>query len=178
MKTKIKFISAFCFILGMALTSCSSGVEYSIDNPTDQAIKITIDENEAITIEPKTLKTIEGKLEKGKHSMQVEGGEKIDFNLEDDKVMLNPTLSSYIRLKQEYGMGFQSTLKDTTIIINNEKYTAPIINVSKDPVIKLSDINFSVNEPYPDEVETYSNGTVVKIKLFREGDFVKYYDEN
>ena len=173
---KIKFISAICLSVAFALTSCSSGVEYSIDNPTDQAIKVIIDENEPITVEPNSYKKIEGTLEKGKHTMQLENGEKTEINLDKDKVMLNPTLSNYVKVIQEYGVGLQSSANDTTVMIDSKKYAGPIKEVSKAPVIYLGDINFDIETDYPSVVETSSRGTVSMIKIFRFVDFDKFYE--
>lgn len=173
---KIKFIPAICLSIAFAFTSCDSGVKYSIDNPTDQAIKVIIDDKEAVTIEPNSFKSFEEELEKGKHTMQLENGEKTEINLEENSVLLNPTLTNYVKIIQEYGVGIQSSANDTTVMIGDKKYVGPIKFVSNAPVISLTDVNYDVETDYPSVVETTSRGTVTKTKIFRFADFDKFYE--
>ena len=173
---QIKFITALIAITALVLTSCDDGVTY-IDNPTSQAIELTIDGKKPITVAAKEFKRMDKSLSQGKHSMQIENGEAIEFNLDKNHVMLNPTLSIYVTVVQEYGTGFQSSANDTTIVIDDVEYYGPFIAVSNAPFVYTGNINLMVDKPIPDQIETSKTGNVALKKLFRKDEFIEYYEE-
>jgi len=174
-----KHIMSLCLLSAIVflMTSCFGGVTYSIDNPTDQAINVSIDGKDAVSIGPKEFKRMDGTLSEGEHTMKVNDGQEIKFNLDKDHVMLNPTLSTYVKVLQEYGVGMQSTANDTIINIDGQTYEGPFPLVTNDPFIYTGDLNFQVDAPFKDEITTSKTGTVTMKKLFRKNEFIKYYKD-
>ena len=172
------FYALFIFaIVAFAMTSCSGGATYWIDNPTDQAIEVSIDGNDPITVGAKEFKKMENTLAEGEHTMKVGNGEEIKFNLDQNHVTLNPTLSTYVVVLQEYGVGMQSTANDTIITLDGKQYEGPFPLVSNAPFIYTGNMNFLVDAPFKDEITTSQAGTVVMRKLFRKDEFIKYYEK-
>lgn len=169
----------FFAIAAFAMTSCFGGVTYSIDNPTDQPIEVSIDGGEAITIGAQELKRMDGTLSEGEHTMKLKDGEEIKFTLDKDHVMLNPTLSTYVTALEEYsiGGGMQSSKNDTIIVIDGTEYEGPFPSVSNDPFIYSGNLNYHVDAPFKEEITTSKTGTVTMRKLFRKEEFIKYYKD-
>ncbi|MBB4036148.1 hypothetical protein GGR21_002049 [Dysgonomonas hofstadii] len=177
MKKHITNIATALIVVLFFMSSCSGGATYSIDNPTDQAISVSIDGKDAISIGAKEYKKMDGTLSKGEHTMKVGDGQEVKFNLDQDHVMLNPTLSTYVRVLQEYGVGMQSTANDTIINIDGQTYEGPFPLVSNEPVLYTGDLNFQVDAPFKDEITTSKTGTVTMKKLFRKDEFLKFYKD-
>ena len=173
-----RFISVFVAVavVALALTSCDSGLTF-IDNPTDQAIEVSIDGGKPVTVAAKEFKRMDRSLKQGKHTMRIADGEAIEFNLDQNHVMLNPTLSTYVAVIQEYGTGFQSSAYDAVIVIDDEEYYGPFPEVSSAPFIYTGDVNFLVDAPIKDEIETSKVGNVALKKLFRKDEFIEYYEK-
>lgn len=167
----------FCLSIILFMTSCFGGATYSIDNPTDQAIEVSIDGKDAVSIGPKELKKMDGTLSMGEHTMKVGSGTEVKFNLDKDHVMLNPTLSTYVVALQEYGTGMQSSANDTIVSIDGQNYEGPFPLVSNAPFIYSGDLNFHVDAPFKDEIQTSKVGTVTMRKLFRKSDFIDYFNK-
>ena len=174
---KINLLSfAFiCTLTSLFITSCSSGAWYSIDNPTDKEISVIIDGKAPIKLAPEEFMRTEDYLSFGEHTIKVDGGEEVKFNVDKDHVMLNPTLSTYVKVLQEYGSGLASSDNDTTIVIDGKKYEGPFPLVTSDPIIYTGDLNFAVDKPFKDEIETSKAGTVIMKKLFRKEEFIDFY---
>lgn len=166
-----------CLSIIFFMASCSGGATYSIDNPTDQPIEVSIDGKDPISIGPKELKRIDGTLSLGEHTMKVGSGAEIKFNLDKDHVMLNPTLSTYVIALQEYGLGIQSSANDTIVNIDGQNYEGPFPMVAEAPFIYSGNLNFHVDAPFKDEIQTSKTGTVTMRKLFRKNDFIDYYNK-
>lgn len=163
------FIAALSLIL---MTSCFGGTTYSIDNPTDQPIEVSIDGKDPITVAAKELKRVDGTLSEGEHTMKVGDGQEIKFNLDRNHVVLNPTLSKYIVAEVVYGnMEFPT---DTVITVDGVEYSGAFPLVSNAPFIYTGDLNFHIDQPVKDEIET-SKGAVVYKKMLRECDFKDFY---
>ena len=165
-----------CSLFAFVLASCS-GVTYSIDNPTDKEITVTIDNGTPIKLMPNEFKRIESTLSLGEHKMKVDDGSEIIFNLDKDHVILNPTLSTYVVALQEYGTGFASSDNDTIIVIDGIEYEGPFPLVTSDPFIYSGNLNFSIDKPFSDEIKTSKTGTVTMRKIFRKSEFIEYYNK-
>ena len=170
---KLAFICSFAIFM---LASCSNGATYWIDNPTNNEITVTIDGKEEIKVAANEFKKMEKTLKLGEHTMKVNDAE-VKFNLDKDHVILNPTLSTYVIVLQEYGTGFASTENDTVITLDGEEYEGPFPTVTADPFIYSGDLNFLVDTPFKGTIETSKTGTVIMRKIFRKTDFIKFYQE-
>lgn len=166
-----------CLSITFLLTSCSNEATFWIDNPTDQAIEVSIDGKSPVTVNAKEFKRMNNSLNLGEHSMKIANGEEIKFNLDKDHVILNPTLSTYVVALQEYGIGIQSSQNDTVFEIDGTKYEGPFPMVSNAPVIYSGDINFLIDSPFKDEIETHKTGTVLLKKIFRKAEFIEFYNK-
>ena len=171
--TSVLAVFAFAFLMA----SCSGGATYSIDNPTDQAITVSIDGKDPVSIGAKEFKKMDGTLSNGEHTMKIGDGQEIKFTLDKDHVMLNPTRSTYIKVLQEYGVGMQSSDNDTIINLDGQSYEGPFPLVSSEPFIYTGDLNFQVDSPFKDEITSSKTGTVVMKKLFRKDEFLKFYKD-
>jgi len=161
--------------MAFVIVSCSGGATYWIDNPTDDAISVSIDGNDPVTVNPLEFKKMENTLKEGEHTMVVNGGNEIKFMLDKNHVTLNPTLATYVVAIQEYGTGLASSDNDTIVEIDGKKYEGPFPVVTNEPVIYTGNINFLVDKPFKDEITTSKSGTVIMRKLFRKNDFIDYF---
>ncbi|WP_156032797.1 hypothetical protein [Prevotella sp. 10(H)] len=175
MKNKHAYLSLLIFSLIFLMTSCFGGATYWIDNPTDQPIEVSIDGKDPITLNAKEYKKMDETISEGEHTMKVGDGQEIKFTLDKDHVTLNPTLSTYVVVLQEYGTGLASSDNDTIIKIDGKEYEGPFPIVTNDPFIYTGNINFLVDAPFKDEISRSSGGTVTLRKLFRKDDFVEFY---
>jgi hypothetical protein len=171
-------ISFACVLAAFLMTSCFGGVTYRIDNPTNEAIEVSIDGKSPVTVAAKEFKRIDATISKGEHTMKVANGAEIKFTLgeNDNHVMLNPTLSTYVIALQEYGIGTTSSDNDTVIEIDGKEYEGPFPLVSNAPFIYTGNVNFQVDAPFKDEITTSKTGTVIMRKVFRKADFIDYYN--
>jgi len=169
-----KFLLVAVAALAMLMTSCGGGLKVEMDNPTNETITVKIDGDKEYTLSPMQLMEVKG-LKAGDHTMTVNGGPEIKFNLAGSS-LLNPTLSTYVTDKQEYSStsGNMDTSDWVDIVIDGEEYWGPIEAFENQPIISLEKINYGVLVDFPDEVET-SRGSVTHTKLFRGVDYPKYY---
>lgn len=166
-----------CLSIIFLSTSCSSGATFWIDNPTDQAIEVSIDGKAPITVNAKEFKKMNNHLSLGEHTMKIANGEEIKFNLDKEHVILNPTLSTYILVLQESGVEIHSPQNDTIIEIDGKKYEGPFPIVSNAPFIYSGDTNYLINSLFKDEIEIHKTGTTVMKKLFRKDEFIEFYNK-
>jgi len=162
--------------LAMLMASCGGGLKVEIDNPTNETITVKIDGDKEYTLAPMELLEVKG-LKAGDHTMTVNGGSEIKFNLTGNS-LLNPTLSTYVTDKQEYSSvsGNMDTSDWVDVIVDGEEFWGPIEVFESKPVISLDKINYGVLVEFPEEVNT-SKGSVTHTKLFRGVDYPKYYRE-
>lgn len=173
-KKNVNALLASIFFV-VLFVSCSGGATYWIDNPTDQAIAVSIDSKEPVSIEAGEFKKMDGTLSEGEHTMKVGDGQEIKFTLDKNHIVLNPTLSTYVMVLQEYGVGLASSNNDTIVVIDNVEYEGPFPLVSNEPFIFTGDVNFLVDSPFKDEITTSKSGTVTMKKIFRKNDFIDYF---
>ncbi|MCC8186027.1 MAG: hypothetical protein LIP08_00555 [Bacteroides sp.] len=166
----ILFITALC-------TSCINfQPKTRIDNPTDVTITVVIDGKKSFEIPPKQQIRIKT-LSKGKHTMQLDGGEVITFELDTENAMLNPVLYPYILVREEYGTGEFSTHDFKDLEIDGITYTGPFTPLEGMTWINSKRFHYDVITPFPGEIHTKSGKNINKFKIFRVEDFIRYYEE-
>ena len=170
-------LSFICSMAIFILASCSGGATYWIDNPTNNEITVTIDGKDPIKLAPNEFKKMENTIKQGKHTMKVDDGNEIAFDLDKNHIILNPTLSTYVIVLQEYGTGMASSDNDTVIIIDGVEYEGPFPSVMSDPFIYSGDLNFLIDKPFKDEIQSSKTGTVIMKKVFRKNEFINFYNE-
>lgn len=175
MKQTIKLLS---FAMALFMVSCSGGSDYYIDNPTSEPINVSVDGQAAVTVAANEFKKMDGGLKEGEHTMKVGEGAEVKFNTADGTYVLNPTGATYVKVKQEYGIGIASGADYVDIDIDGTKYNGPFPNVYTEPVIDIAGISYDVTTPFSDQVTVVRGQTkVVKTKIFRKDDFIKFYKE-
>lgn len=169
-------------------TTSSSSVDRMIDNPTPNEIKVIIDGNE-LTIPAKS--SVNYTFEYGKHTLSY-GNQSLNFiakpSTTNSSGLINPTQSNYYLLTTFYTT---SNVSDETYDKLIAKYlnSVPVIIKGEQqelelPVKVINDVfierqkdfwDYSVDEPYPDEVTLRGKGQFQsrKIKLFREDGFIE-----
>ena len=177
MKKNLINLAFICSVALFVLASCSGGATYWIDNPTNKEISVSIDGKGAIQLAPNEFKKMNKSIALGKHTMKVDDGNEISFDLDKNHIVLNPTLSTYIIVLQEYGTGFASTNNYTTITLDGIEYEGPFPIVTSDPFIYSGDLNHLVDSPFKDDITTTKTGTVTLRKIFRKNDFIEFYKE-
>ena len=175
-KKQLLELALICSLVAFIMSSCSGGATYWIDNPTNKEITVTID-SKSTKLTPNEFKKMDGSLKLGKHTMKVDDGNEITFDLDKNHVILNPTLSTYIIVLQEYGVGIESDDNYTTITLDGEEYEGPFPIVTSDPFIYSGDLNLLIDKTFKEEIYTSESGTVILRKVFRKTDFIKYYEK-
>ena len=148
------------------------------DNPTDEAIRFKLDDQEINLAAHQTQKLI---LAPGKHRLQLADGKIVELeqNQANNRSILNPTASPYIFWKTVYG-STNLPLEYHQISYNGTIYEGPF-EVSNDYFIRRSGNlpwRFGLDEPIPDTVAVNNdrqNYHLIFSKAYRLADFVKAY---
>lgn len=176
---------ALVLIACISLVGCFDGSkEFSIDNPTDRPLSVSIDKKE-ITVPAGGMQNIT--LDAGPHQMTLPDGKKVKFSVictygnSERAGIINPTQTRYVRVIQKY------LAEDTTpftengdvhvLNINGEEFTGPFTDFGSEFFIDNANVdwNFGPTESLPETV--YASGKdTYKTKLFRVNDFVDYYN--
>lgn len=149
-------------------TSCSSGTTYWIDNPTNEAITVYIDETSYV-IPPVSM--IEAKVEYGKHKLKYDGQELTFHNggrTNNTPAILNPTQSVYVFYKQifmnenddrateEFAAWALKTQSDSITISVNDTIMRLFVpfRASNDLFISKADFDWklTLGEPMPEGI--------------------------
>lgn len=170
-----RFLFVSAILIAFLMSSCGSGVTVEMDNPTGETITVTIDGEQEYTLAPLELIEVKG-LKKGMHTMRAGDGDEVEFSLEVSS-LLNPTLSLYVIVEQEYGDGYVDDSKWWGSLIDGEEYWGPFYVFEAHPVIPTEKVDLGVLSPFEEEIKTNKSGTVVLRKIFRKVDFLDYYQE-
>lgn len=170
----------------LCFTSCDrlTSKPFYLDNPTEKAISVTIDEI-AYDLPPDHAEKIQ--LQIGSHQMTLPDGQTVKFCITDKSRggVINPTRSIYIKHKMTYAVSDKSAdmldryNSDKEVTIDGIPYEGPINTIS-DLFIDNKNLNYdySIRTPYPDEVSVQGNqlGTY-KTKLFTKKEFIEFCEE-
>lgn len=165
---------AIALLATLSLSSCGFDKLVRIDNPTNEPITVSIDEGEPFTLAALEHKRLEG-ISGGKHTIKVGDNESITFNIDHESVMLNPTLSTYLFVEEEYGAPspeWKTKFKEITL--DGKKYEGVFEVVEGEVCIDMSKVNYDAVTPFPNETSS-SGGTAVRVKLYRKSDFKEDY---
>lgn len=173
---KLQWLTAILFVTGICTSCINFQPKTRIDNPTDVTITVVIDGKKSFEIPPKEQIHIKT-LSKGKHTMQLDGGEIINFELDTENAMLNPVLYPYILVREEYGTGEFSTHDFKDLEIDGITYTGPFTPLEGMPWINSKRFHYDAITPFPGEIYTKSGENINKFKIFRVEDFIRYYEE-
>ncbi|WP_193014351.1 MULTISPECIES: hypothetical protein [Gammaproteobacteria] len=187
MLKKIAFLSIILVLSGCDLFA--KKIAFTIDNPTDEAITVQVDNN-TYTLSPRTYEKIE--LIKGTHAVTYQN-ETAHFYLYENSRggMINPTMSpyyiNYVFYKVENdGLDYEKTAKEmlfsykNTDTIQGVLYSGYFLKFDNLIVEKIGDTYewvVDVNEDYLDGYRAKS-ALLITGKLFREDDYIKYIKAN
>lgn len=177
MKKILLTIAALLLVAGCG----SKDVSFSIDNPTDAALKLQIDQT-AYEIPAQQSKDIA--LKAGEHSMDAPATGKIQFIVYAERKggLINPTLSDYVIVSEAYVTDEQK-LKNFRpggggpFQLDGVTFNGPFDLVNGLFIEK--DWRFGVREPFPDSLRGYDpgNGGNIFRKIFTAASFVSYFEK-
>jgi len=177
MKTIVKKLIPILVVTLVA--GCGSkSVDFLIDNPTDKALKLRIDDtNYDIPAHQSTAVAMKA----GEHSMDAPSTGKLKFVVYADRQggLVNPTLSDYVIVSEAFVTG-ESKLKNFSpagggpFQLDGVTYNGPFKLVNSLFIDK--DWRFGLNEPFPSSATGYDAGMGGNIfrKIFRAPEFVSY----
>lgn len=134
----MKLSYVFLLAISSLLFSCGSDqVDLAIDNPTEEAIIVTID---SLVVEVPARQVVWVEMGKGKHQIKLADNTVSTFDFTQSMYMLNPTLTEYLMFEQMYGEaslgGFMTgTLPHTTVtylgseLEGNYKVISDLVNL-------------------------------------------------
>ena len=95
-------------LLSVLLTSCGGNlVDVAIDNPTEEAIVVTID---SLVVEVPGHEVVWVEMGRGEHKVILENDSTVIFNFTGDAYMLNPSLTSYLKYEEVYGADMAASI--------------------------------------------------------------------
>ncbi|GKX57717.1 hypothetical protein [Leminorella grimontii] len=176
---------ALVLIACISLVGCFGGSkEFSIDNPTDRPLTVSID-NKEITVPAGGMTNIT--LDAGPHQITLPNGENMKFSVlsaygnVEKAGIINPTRTRYVYVIQKYladgATPFTENGDVHVLNINGEAFTGPFTDLGSELFIDNfnKNWNFGSTESLPETV--YANGKdTYKTKLFRVNDFIHYYN--
>ncbi len=175
MKT-IQRLSAILLVTVICTSCINFQPKTRIDNPTHVPITVVIDGKKSYEIPPRQQIRIKT-LNKGPHTIQLDGGEIINFELTTQNAMLNPVMYPYILVREEYGEGEFSNHDFRELEIDGVTYTGPFTPLEGMIWIDSKRFHYDAITPFPGEVYTKSGKNINKIKIFRVEDFISYYEQ-
>lgn len=164
------------------LAGCGDrSASYSIDNPTDKPLSLTIDGKtyEVAAHDGKSLS-----LDAGEHTMKgdVVGDIKFISYYRGRGGIINPTLSDYVIYRQSFekenvkSPGYQGKLDQ--IVLDGVTFEGTM--KQSDGLFIDKDWTYDVNEELPESVTEHDNGAnnTVHNKVFRAKDFIAFFEKN
>ena len=150
---------------------------YLIDNPSDQTIRMQIDE-QVYTVAPQQFVRLE--LPKGKHTIKYDfKDKKVDTVIEINKAsgLFNPTLTDYYVFTRPYGVRPEkdSIFTSRNIAIDNKAYLGII---SKEDELYIEDFYYNLDQKYPRIFLKSGDKKTDLSKIFNKEDFKQFYFEN
>ncbi|SQI41579.1 Uncharacterised protein [Leminorella richardii] len=179
------FKKALVFIAAIGLAGCFGGSkEFSIDNPTDKPLSVSID-NKEYTVPAGEMQNVT--LSAGPHSLTLSTGETVKFSVlcaygnSERSGIINPTRTRYVYVVQKYladgTQPFTENGEVHVLKINGEEFTGPFTDLGNELFIDshIKNWSFGPTESLPETVYASSKDTY-KTKLFRVNDFIHYYN--
>ncbi|HEX8611455.1 MAG TPA: hypothetical protein VF800_09230 [Telluria sp.] len=170
----------FSIAVLLLVAGCGNNVKFSIDNPTDAALTLRIDQT-AYVIPAHQAQEIA--LEAGEHSMDAPATGRIKFIVYADRAggLINPTLSDYVIVSIAYVTG-EEKLKNFrpggggAFKLDGVPFSGPFTLVNG--LFIENNWRFGVREPFPASLQGYDpgNGGNIYSKLFTTSGFVRYVE--
>jgi len=88
------------FVFTLLIASCSNNVDVAIDNPTNEAIIVSID-SLSVEVAPKEVVWVE--MGKGPHTVTLANDSIVNYDFVSSVYMLNPTMVEYLMTGEYYG---------------------------------------------------------------------------
>ncbi|SDF27481.1 hypothetical protein SAMN04515659_0563 [Dyella sp. 333MFSha] len=169
-------------LLVALLSGCGDrSASYSIDNPTDKPLSLTID-GKAYEIAAHDAESVS--LSAGEHTMKgdVVGDIRFISYYRGRGGIINPTLGDYVIYRQSFekvntkSPGYQGKLD--TIVLDGVTFEGTM--KQSDALFIDKDWTYGVDEELPDSVTEHDNGlnNTVHNKVFRAKDFIAFFEKN
>jgi hypothetical protein len=167
--------------LTLLLAACdrsASKIGFSIDNPADDPLAISIDGN-AYTIEVQSAQDVA--LAPGKHSLQSPLTGPIDFVVYTgtDGGIINPTFSTYVQVQAVYATDDKAAKHfgpyTSTITLDGVEFSGSFRK--REGLFIDKTWTFDVSQDFPEVITSYGpeKGRIPE-KIFRKQTFVSYYE--
>jgi hypothetical protein len=164
------------------LAGCSDrSASYSIDNPTDTPLSLTID-GKTYEVGPHAGKSLS--LSAGEHTMKgdVIGDIKFISYYRGRGGIINPTLSDYVIYRQSFekenthSPGYMGKLDQ--VVLDGVTFEGTMKKA--DELFIDKDWTYDVDEELPNSVTEHDNGSnnTVHNKVFRAKDFIAFFEKN
>ena len=151
----------------------TGNVDLAIDNPSDEALIVSVDE---LTVEVPAKELVWVEMGKGNHTITLPNGDTEDFNFTETAYMLNPTMSEYLVAEHFFGdmisqLGYMKNFaaKDSVEYMG---FTLPgNYQVVKDLVNKVT-WEIGARQAVPETIEADADENYVVIKKLNDpGEF-------
>lgn len=172
----------FPVLAALALSACSSKVDFEIDNPTNAPLAISIDGKD-LPVAANASRAVS--LAPGKHRLHSERLGEVRFIVYADGRggLINPTLSEYVTAREIYVTG-EDKLKN----FGSSGLGMELGGVQfKGPYEKHHGLfidkswNFGVRQPFPEEqivAHVDASGGKISTKVFTAPDFIDYVEQS
>lgn len=172
----------FPFLAALALSACSSKVDFEIDNPTNAPLAISIDGKD-LPVAANASRAVS--LAPGEHRLHSERLGEVRFIVYADGRggLINPTLSEYVTAREIYVTG-EDKLKN----FGSSGLGMELGGVQfKGPYEKHHGLfidkswNFGVRQPFPEEqivAHVDASGGKISTKVFTAPDFIDYVEQS
>lgn len=167
-------------ILTLGLCACSSSPDFRIDNPTNRALTVTIDDK---TYEVPGGSDVGVTLAAGRHTLTSEATGTVNFIASSNGKggLINPTLAQYVVVNEVYAVdnkarkGFKPW--PTEIELDGVRVRGPY-SLKRGLFIERA-WKFGVHEPFPETIVVSSDSKGnIQGKVFTADEFVKYHTAN
>ncbi|WP_340198902.1 hypothetical protein [Ascidiimonas sp. W6] len=111
---KVLILLAICLVV-----SCSSKVDLAIDNPTNEAVLISVD---SLLVEVPARQVVWVEMGKGEHQIKLENDSVIKYNFTQNVYMVNPTLTKYLMYEEFYGNTIYQNMHKSSIPLKTVNY--------------------------------------------------------
>ncbi|XLS27730.1 hypothetical protein ACJD0Z_11045 [Flavobacteriaceae bacterium M23B6Z8] len=106
-------------LLIIVFCSCSSNVDLAIDNPTNEAVLVSVD---SLLVEVPARQVVWVEMGKGEHQIKLENDSVIKYNFTQDVYMINPTLTRYLMYEEFYGNQMYQNMHRSSIPTKTVNY--------------------------------------------------------
>jgi len=170
----------FAFLAALALTGCGANVAFLLDNPTDQPLAVTLD-NQTRNLAPHSGEKLS--LAPGRHRLSAPAIGTVQFMVYAKRAggIINPALRPYIVIQEVYATNDAAAQHFTpfrkTVVLDGVEFEGPF-SLSSELFIEKN-WQFGVHEPMPDSISVDADRKGnIQGKVYAADDFVAYFEQH